>query len=177
MVLLFAIFAMAATPQQDYGQLRRSAFSDTAEMKDRWESMAALSKIKHKDREKDILRGIQDTSWYMRNVSLLALDSINAPLALKQAIKLLEDPSLVVRSAAADVIAKSAKTSGVARDVLWKELRDKQNRIQGASLWIRPQIMKFLSETALPQERKLFLTYTEDSDSDVQNFARQVLVK
>ncbi len=176
LVLLMGSLSFAATPK-DYVNLRKSAFADEGEMNDRWLSVVAMSKIQHKDREKDLLKALKNPSWYMRNVALLALETVNTKLALTEAIKLMEDPSLVVRSAAVDVVAKSSLTSSPARMALWKELRDKQNKTQGKSLWIRPQIMQHLVQTAQPKERPLFLGYLEDENLEVKSLAREALLK
>jgi HEAT repeat protein len=177
MIPLFLSFVLAATGPVTYQELKKTAFSETAEMKERWHSVVAISKSKHPQREKDLLRGLKDSTWYMRNVSLLALHSINPDRGRDEALKLLEDPSLVVRSAAVEVLASSAETHLHVRTKLWSQLRNKKNRSQGSSLWIRSQLMQVLSKKPLLSERSQFLAFTEDSDSEVRNLARTSVSK
>lgn len=175
--LLLSVVMAATSSPQNYVSLKKTAFSETHEMKERWQSVVAMSKIEHRDRQKDLTKGLRDPAWFMRNVSLLALDSIDSKQALREAIKLLNDPSLVVRSAAVEVIAKSIQTSVVARESLWRELQDRDNKAKGRSLWIRSQIFQHLAASAKPQERPRFLKFTEDSDSEIQSLARATVAK
>ncbi|MFN9068173.1 MAG: HEAT repeat domain-containing protein, partial [Bdellovibrionales bacterium] len=157
--------------------LKNTAFSETAEMKSRWRSVVEISKSQHPQREKDLMRGLKNSAWFMRNVSLLALHSINPNKGREEAIRLLEDPSLVVRSAAVEVLASSADSHSQVRQKLWSQLKNKKNKVQGSSLWIRSQLMQVLAQKPLPSERSLFLAFTEDSDSEVRSLARTSVSK
>jgi HEAT repeat protein len=177
MSVLFLSLALAATQLTSYQDLKNTAFSESAEMKTRWHSVVEISKSKHPQREKDLLRGLKDSTWYMRNVSLLALNSINPNKGREEALNLLDDPSLVVRSAAVEVLAKSAENNLQVREKLWSQLKNKKNRVQGSSLWIRSQLMQVLSEKPLASERSRFLAFAEDSDNEVRSLARASVSK
>ena len=177
MISLILSLALAATESTSYQEHKNTAFSESAEMKSRWLSMVEISKSKNPQKEKDLMRGLKDSTWYMRNVSLLALNSINPEKGREEALKLLEDPSLVVRSAAVEVLAKSANTHLPVREKLWSQLKNKKNRVQGNSLWIRSQLMQVLSEKPLASERSRFLSLTEDTDEEVRSLARTTVSK
>jgi HEAT repeat protein len=177
LILLISSFAFSSVDTNRYQTLKRKAFSDSFDMSERWKSIIEMSQIQHKDRLPDLKKALKSQTWFVRNAALLALEKMDANLAEPEAIKLLSDPALVVRSAAVEVLAKRIKSSAVARKSLWEELNDKQNIIQKESLWIRPQIIQHLAKFPVPADQSLFKAMLTDSSAQVQEIARNALAQ
>ncbi len=181
LILFISCLAYSGVDTNRYQTLKRKAFSDSFDMSERWKSIVEMSQIQHKDRLPDLKKALKSQTWYIRNAALLALDKMDANLAEAEAIKLLSDPALVVRSAAVEVLAKRMRSSALARKSLWEELNDKQNMIQKESLWIRPQIIQHLAKFPVLAEKSRFQALLSDSSAQVQDIARnalnQILVK
>ena len=171
--LVFGFFVQAET----YKELRVKAFSETQEMSVRWNSLMQMTKMKKNESVIDLKKALNSNTWYMRNAGLIALDSINPDLAFDVAKKQLEDPALVVRSAAVDVLAKNKKKTAEVRELLWKEIYSKKNKIKSKSLWIRPQISQYLAIDPQPQEREKFLALMEEKDEEIRIIAEKALQK
>ena len=177
LITLFSSFAYSSVDANRYQSLKRIAFSDSYDMSERWKSIIEMSQIQHKDRLPDLRKALKSQTWFIRNAALLAIEKMDAKLAEVEAIKLLSDPALVVRSAAVEVLAKRMRSSALARKALWEELQDKQNFIQKESLWIRPQIIQHLAKSPLPADKSLFQSMLADSNSQVQDLARSALAE
>jgi len=181
LTLLISSFAFSDVDTQRYQTLKQKAFSESFDMSERWKSVIEMSQIQHKDRLPDLKIALKSKTWFIRNAALLALDEMSSHLAESEAITLLSDPALVVRSAAVEVLAKRIRSSEMARKSLWEELFDKQNIIQKESLWIRPQIIQHLAQFPQPSDRPHFQAMLRDSNVQVQEIARdalaQILVK
>lgn len=177
LILLISSFAYSSVDTNRYQSLKQKAFSDSFDMSERWKSIIEMSQIQHKDRLTDLRKALKSQTWFVRNAALLAVEKMDAKLAEVEAIKLLSDPALVVRSAAVEVLAKRIKSSTLARKALWEELKDKQNFIHKESLWIRPQIIQHLAKFPLPADKSLFQTMLTDSNSQVQDIARSALAE
>lgn len=178
-ILLFLSVSLShgSINTNQYSNFKKTAFSDQADMKQRWKALVELSKIPHKDRQKDLLKASKSQVWFMRNAALLAINEINKVEGRKVAIQLLDDPSLVVRSAAVDVLAKHIQSSPEVRQVLWKEFQDKQNIVKNRSLWIRPQILKHLAEAPITTEAEQFAGLASHSDNEIREIAGSALKK
>ena len=172
-ILFLSLFSQAET----YKELSIKAFSDTQEMAVRWNSLMQMTKMKKNESVMDLKKALGSKTWYMRNAGLIALDSINPELAFEVAKKQLEDPALVVRSAAVDVLAKNKKKIAEVRELLWKEIHSKRNKNKAKSLWIRPQIGQYLANDPLPSEREKFLTLADEKDEEVRQIAEKALQK
>lgn len=155
-----------AAPQFEFDNPRLS-------MTDRWQSMMAYVNEKGTAATQILLAKTKDKIWFMRNAALVALDEINSPHAIDTARKLLNDESLVVRSAAVNVLQKHL-TKDV-RDLLWKELQQKRNYLKSQSLWIRAQIMEILSQQPLNSELVRFKQFKNDVDQKVAQAAKRAM--
>jgi hypothetical protein len=167
----------AAPKPESYKDLKAIAFSDREDMSARWNSLMKMTKMKKHESIVDLKRALTSKIWYMRNAGLIALDSINPDLAYEVAKKQLEDPALVVRSAAVDILAKNKKKIAEVRELLWKEIHSKKNKIKAKSLWIRPQIGQYLANEPQANEREKFLTLAEEKDDEVRGIAQKALLK
>ncbi len=178
--LTFILCALAITSvasAETYKELRVKAFSETQEMSVRWNSLMKMTKMKKNESLIDLKKALSSNTWYMRNAGLIALDSINPELAYDVAKKQLNDPALVVRSAAVDVLAKNKMKTAEVRDLLWKEINSKKNKVKTKSLWIRPQISHFLANDPQPHEREKFLSLADEKDEEIRQIAEKALLK
>ncbi len=164
---------------ETYQQLKAKAFSDQEEMAIRWNSFMQMVKMKKAESIPDVKKALKSNQWFMRNAGLIALDSINPELAFDEAKKQLEDPALVVRSAAVDIISKNKSQKKIAevRELLWKELHAKRNKVKSRSLWIRPQIGQYLAQNPQASERDKFLGLADEKDVEVKAYAEKSLEK
>jgi HEAT repeat protein len=98
-----------------------------------------MVKIKKAESIADVKRALKSNQWFMRNAGLIALNSINPDLAFDEAKKQLDDPALVVRSAAVDLLSKhkSQEKGAEVRELLWKELHAKRNKVKSKKYLMR----------------------------------------
>jgi len=176
-ILIFSSLAFSSVDSNRYQTLKRKVFSQNFDMSERWKSVIEMSKIPHRDRLADLKKALKSETWFIRNAALLALDKLDSKLAETEAIRLLSDPALVVRSAAVEVLAQKLKSSALARQSLWSELKDKQNMIQKQSLWIRPQIIQHLAKDPQESDKLQFQSFLGDSSVQVQDIARTALTR
>lgn len=180
-ILFLSLFSPAETQKfsqgETYKELSAKAFSETQEMAVRWNSLMKMTKMKKNESVMDLKKALNSKTWYMRNAGLIALESINPELAYEVAKKQLDDPALVVRSAAVDVLAKNKKKVAEVRELLWKEIHSKKNKNKAKSLWIRPQIGQYLANDPQPSEREKFLVLADEKDEEVRQIAEKALQK
>jgi HEAT repeat protein len=178
--IVFATLLLVLTAQAEtetYKELQVKAFSENQDMAVRWTSLMKMTQMKKNESVIDIKKALKSNTWYMRNAGLIALDSINPELAYDIAKKQLNDPALVVRSAAVDILIKNKNKTAEVRELLWKEMNSKKNKVKSKSLWIRPQISEYLAAHPLPQEREKFLSLVEEKDEEVRAIAEKALRK
>ncbi len=141
----------------------------------RWRAMTSLGQVYPQKSLKFLIQQSKSKKWFHRNSSLLALKSASPNLAVRLSEKFLNDPALVVRTAAVQTLAE-LKAEG-AREKLWKALDDKKNFRKGQSLWIRHHIMKTLAQFSEKQDQLRFVSYLHDKDLKVQLWAIDGLEK
>jgi hypothetical protein len=142
------------------------AFSETQSMRLRWKALMMAAETRREKATDDLLKASTHKQWFMRNASLVALAEFNDGEAQKLAKKLLKDKALVVRSAAVEVLQKSARPE--VRDLLWEELAQSYNYRNKESLWIRAQIVDALASKPSDHELKMFTKLIQDKDQRVQ---------
>lgn len=148
-----------------YSQFSSLAFNEAQPMSVRWKALMAAAEARGSKATPDLIRAGNSSQWFMRNAALIALSEVNADEAQKLAQKLIKDKALVVRSAAVEVLEKSA--SPEVRDLLWDELNQKYNFKNTHSLWIRHQIVDALAKKPMDSELKVFAGLLSDTDSRV----------
>lgn len=135
----------------------------------RWRATTSLGRIFPKESLTFLTRLTGHPDWFMRNSSLLALQVASPATAISAAEKLLVDKSLIVRTAAVQVMV-DLKASR-AKPKLWEALNSKQNFRGEESLWVRQHIMKALAQTSQPQDMSRFTKALNDRDLKVQLWA------
>lgn len=156
-----------------YESFFRLALNPKSAMRDRWKSVAALAEVAPQRAQRDYVTLIKSPEWFIRNAALLGLESVDPNQARTQALEMIRDPALVVRSAAVEVMGKSL--SSQSRQVFWRELRKSYNFRGQESLWVRGQMLKFLSQDPQIGEEKKFAELLEDKDGQVQHQAVRAL--
>lgn len=166
--LLFSVLVQAAIPQlvqKDFVGLLKTANDPSKSMTERWQSLVKAGEIATADQIAKIQDYSKSSEWFMRNASLVALDSVNTDYGIEQAKRLIQDKALVVRSAAVTTLVK--KNSLEIRRMLAAELMKSYNFSGQQSLWIRPQIMEHLANTATAGDRQFMARYLFDKDKKV----------
>ena len=176
--LLFSTELLAAIPrleQKDFNTLIKDANNNAMPMTQRWQALVKAGEVANPDQVVKIQEFVKSSDWFMRNASIVSLETININYALDQAKMLIHDKALVVRSAAVNILSK--KNSLDIKRLLAAELDKKYNFSGKQSLWIRPQIMKQMAYTASTQDRQFLARYLFDSDKKVAALSAEGLEK
>lgn len=176
--LILSLSLHAAIPQlaeKDFKSLVKVAANSALPMTERWQALIKAGEIAKPNEIKQIQNFSKSSDWYMRNASLVSLESVNTGYAIDQAKVLVSDKALVVRSAAVAILTK--KNSLEVRRILALELAKAYNFSGKQSLWIRPQIMQQMARTATNQDRQFMAQYLFDSDKKVAQLSVQALEK
>lgn len=144
-------------------------------MAERWGALLRAAELAQGEQLFKVAEFAKNKDWYMRNASLVALGKIKNDMVYDQAKKLINDKSLIVRSAAADIL-EQLNTSDV-RKVFSEELNKAYNFNKGTSLWIRPQMMKYLSKKPNQMDKDFFVKHLYDKDLKVAALSTEALEK
>ena len=144
-------------------------------MATRWKALLQASDVAEGEQLNKILSFSKDKDWYMRNAALVALDKMGSDLVYDKAKELMDDKALVVRSAAADILMR-LQSSDVRR-IFSKELSKNYNFNGKSSLWIRPQIMRYLTQKPQADEKSFFVQYLHDRDPAIASMSVDALEK
>ncbi len=105
----------------------------------RWRATTALAKLY--PNSAGVKRALRHKDWYMRNAALLGLSEVKGPSAIDWSIRFLRnDASLIVRSAAVDILTKKATRR--AKEALRQNINNKLNFRKGKPLWVRKNILQ-----------------------------------
>ena len=165
---------------QNYGSksfpVLRNLFSDEKQnMQIRWSALTSMARLYPEASLSIVTKALQHPIWFIRNAGLVALKIINPPKAIQWAGAMLNDPSLVVRTAAVQII-HDQKASQYKPQLLEK-LNAKDSFHKNRSLWIRHHIVSALASFAESGEEKFFISLLNDTDTRVQTSAMQALEK
>lgn len=144
-------------------------------MATRWRALLQASDVAEGAELNKILSFTKDKDWYMRNAALVALDKMGTDLVYDKAKELMSDKALVVRSAAADILMRLQNSD--IRRIFSKELAKNYNFNGKSSLWIRPQMMRYLTQKPQADERGFFVQYLHDRDPVVAAMSVDALEK
>lgn len=146
-----------------YKHLREIAFDSNYGMKFQWRALSALSLLAGDKSAPELELAMKQKEWYLRNAGLVMLKEVKPKRALVWAKKLMKDSSLIVRTAAVEVI-RSLKDNA-STHLLWSELYEKQNYRGQQSLWIRRHIVEALGEMGKPGDVAQFMKVLDDKDA------------
>lgn len=133
----------------------------------RWKSIMALGFLESKSSTPVYLSLLETKEWFVKNGLLIAMDENSHPQRFTIAKKLVKDPSLIVRSSAFDILMQEP----IHRDVLWEELFSSQNIKKKRSLWVRPKIIKYMSQNPKSYERAFFERLMKESEPEIVKLA------
>ena len=132
---------------QLHPELERVSFDEKETMDRRWRAFGLLIQLRQGAALPLIERALVAPEWYMRNLGLLGIEEVASARVVPEALKLLSDRALVVRSSAVSVLRKQVGKNEV-REALWGELHATRNFRKGSSLWIRGHKVRKLPPTA-----------------------------
>lgn len=176
--LIFAVTVANAAPRaatdNDFTTAYKRAQDSTASMAVRWSSLLRAAELAEGAQVYKISEFTKSKDWYMRNASLVALGKLNNGMDFEQAKNLINDKSLVVRSAAADILANAKNNDGVKR-IFSEEMDKSYNFNKKTSLWIRPQMMKYLTQSPNATDKSFYVKYLHDKDMKVASLSTEAL--
>lgn len=156
------IQALRAQPGDPVRRLTQIAFDKKQNLEERWRALTVLPYLDRMRGQIAVEKALESDEWYLRNAGTLALPSLPRDYALEASAKLLLDPALVVRTAAAQNLLKLGGKEK--EDLLWQQLNNKLNFKNGQSLWVRRHIAKALAEFAKAGNESRFIAMLEDKD-------------
>jgi hypothetical protein len=180
-VLFFIVSALtvkAALPEAErnnFAAQYRLANNKALPMSSRWKALLLAAEAANGSQIQKIISFSKDKDWFMRNATLVALDKMGTDIVYDKATELISDKSLVVRSAAADILIRLNSTS--VRKIFSEELTKKYNFNGKSSLWIRPQMLRHLAEKPLIQEKSFFTQLLHDKDPQMALISIEALQK
>lgn len=166
------LLALAKNPA-NLAELRRVVFEKRMSLQMRWRALTAAARLDFNGSRNMLEKAMNSSDWFLRNAALVALVRGDRGMALDWSIKLLEDPALVVRTAAAHNLKELRDRR--ARQPLIAAFQSELNFKGGQSLWIRHHIARALAEMSLPGEEAFLIRMLEDKDERVHAWAVQGL--
>ena len=155
--------------------LKNLVFSDKEKMPIRWKALISLARLYPEKSRPLVQNALYSSVWFLRNAGLIAMEIIDRKAGLRWAGDFLHDPSLVVRTAAVNMIKKH-KASQYKIQLLGK-LNAPDSFYKKKSLWIRYHIVSALAAFCEPGEEKMFISFLRDSDERLHPSAIVALEK
>ena len=143
--------------------LRSFVFSNQLSMQIRWHSLVSLAQTYPHTATSVVESALRSSTWFLRNAGLIAMEFINIEQALQWAGELLNDPALVVRTAAVKMIRKHRASQY--KYLLVHKLNAEDSFYKDKSLWIRHHIVYALADFSLPGEEQFFISLLRDEDT------------
>jgi hypothetical protein len=145
------------------------AFDERLSIEDRWSHLVKVGK-KTSVRSRAVLeKALKHKEWFMRNAALVVVHYQERSWAISWTKMMLDDPALVVRSAAVEAVNKLGAIELQAD--LWQKLNSSKNFRRGQSLWIRRQIVESLVKFSPKAGDPRFNSLTKDNDLVIQKIA------
>jgi hypothetical protein len=179
LIVTFALqITFAALPEAETKSFEaqyRLAKNTALPMSARWKALLSAAENANSEQFQLIIGFSKDKDWFMRNATLIALEKMGTDVVFDKAKELLTDKALVVRSAAADILIR-LKSPDV-RQMFSDEISKNYNFNGKTSLWIRPQMMRFLVENPIPAERSFFVKSLFEKDQQMALLSVEALQK
>lgn len=177
-IFLMGSTVFAAIPENETTSFEAQyslAKNSNLPMSARWKALLLAAENADGEQIQKVLAFSKDKDWFMRNATLVALEKMGTDLAYDKAKEMISDKALVVRSAAADILIRL--NSSKVRQIFSEELTKKYNFNGSTSLWIRPQMMKYLVLNPTIDERDFFVKYLHDRDAEMAALSVEALQK
>lgn len=169
-----AVQEIKALGPQAYVKLGEISFNSKWPMQTRWKAFMALTQAQGKKSINEIKKALTSTEWFMRSAGLTTLQKID-PIAVKKWAfqKLQQDPALLVRMKAVEVLAEDKSAKVV--ELFWRSLNSSQNLHKNKSLWIRGDIAKILSRQPRGKDLPRWVSLLHDPDNQLQLIASRAI--
>ncbi len=141
----------------------------------RWKSLTSLARIYPKKSYPIIQSALKSSNCLIRNAGLVSMEIINPEKSLEWAGYFLDDSSLIVRTAAVDLIKKLRAEKYKIQ--LMEKLNAPDSFYKNKSLWIRHHIVSALVDFSEPGEEKFFVFLLHDEDPRIHSPAIAALEK
>ena len=155
--------------------LKQFVFSKKEAMSIRWKALTSVARLHPEKAYPVVQAALRDKNWFLRNAGLIAMEIINSKESVRWAGELLNDPSLVVRTAAVAMIKKH-KASHYKVYLLGK-LNASDSFHKKKSLWIRHHIVSTLADFCEPGEERMFISFLHDPDKRLHGSSIAALEK
>lgn len=175
LVMASVSFAAIDHSSQTFDSFFRVAQSSSASMDARWSAIIKAVNLASSHELLKVVKLADDKEWYVRNAVLVGLDQAGNSMVYDVAKKLITDKSLVVRSAAVDVLSRLKNDT--TKKIFSTELQKQYNKNGKASLWIRHQLMRHLVDNYSQSEKKFFVKFLFDDDQKVARLSSKALEK
>ncbi len=152
-----------------FNELKQMIFDNKEKLLYRWRALTALGRINPQEALPIIETALRSSDWFLKNAALLSLTYSSREKIIFWSRQLLDDKSLMVRTAAVQMIEK-VKGEELS-DLLWNKLNAKENFKNGQSLWIRRHIVRTLSHFAHPDDQEKFINVLKDNDRSLHYWA------
>lgn len=158
-----------------YKHLRDLMMASNEEVEDRWRATMALAKIGGEDSIPDLQSALVHNDWFMRSAGLLGLALAKRDLAEEKAKEVLHnDPALLVRAAALQVLAQQKKLD---KELLWAEIYNPINFSNGKGLPLRLSLLKVLEQHVTASDAAKLTALMREDNSEIQEMAKASLAK
>jgi len=155
---------------QDYIKM---AGNESLDMNSRWNALMKSANVAEASDIDAIRTFATSKEWYLRNAALVALSKVDPQLAEVEAIKMLTDKALVVRSAAVEIVGQNLSDKN--KEILIGEMDKGYNFNRSSSLWIRKQILEKIAQAATEKDQQVFLKNLFDTDKNISEFSANTL--
>ena len=155
--------------------LTKLVLSNKEAMPVRWKALTSLARLYPEKSRPLVLMALRSSKWFLRNAGLIAMEIMDPKEGLRWAGDFLDDPSLIIRTAAVDMIKKH-KANQYKIHLLAK-LNAPDSFHKNTSLWIRHHIVSALADFYEPGEEKMFISFLRDPDKRLHNSAILALEK
>lgn len=163
------IHALIRYRKNSFITLKKFVFSPQENMSIRWKALTSLARVYPDKSYGTIKKALNSSEWFLRNAGLIALEIISPQDSLKKANDFLNDPSLIVRTAAVDLIKKYKAIQF--KIYLIQKLHAPDSYYKNSSLWIRSHIVSTLADFATPGEEKMFISLLQDPDQRLHKYS------
>ncbi len=156
--------------------LRPIIFNKFESMNLRWSALIGLAYSVDSNQSRLVVTtALKHRTWFLRNAGLIAMEILDSSISLQWADHLLDDPSLIVRTAAVDLIRRHKADQYKFR--LLEKLNAPDSFYKNTSLWIRKHIVLALADFAEPGEKNFFISLLKDPDSRLHSPAHRAIQK
>ena len=172
-IIFMAVCACVSAEAVTLASLQKAAFNENGSMIARWRAVTSAGRIYGPRAEHFLQKAMLRPEWFLRDAAVVVSHYGERKWAIRWSKILLDDPALVVRTAAVDSLRRLHAKE--ARAQLWQKLYASENYRHGDSLWIRKNIVQALSEMATPSDKAKFTRLLADRDTSLRLLAKATL--